>query len=141
VRRSARHAKDDRLTGITYLNVHNPTPNVSFAYDPFFPRVVSMTDGNGSTQYSYLPIGSFGALQLQQEASPLFNSAISYAYDQLGRLISRTVTGAGAETFQYDALGRPINHASDLGPFALSYLGQTGQITQRRPNGKANRDL
>jgi YD repeat-containing protein len=91
-----------------------------------------MTDGNGTTSYSYVPAGSLGALQLQQEASPLADSAISYAYDALGRLTSRTVAGAGAETFQYDAIGRLDSHAGDLGSFGLSYLGQTSQITERQ---------
>ena len=125
------YAKDDLLTGVTYTGAVNATPNVSFTYDPFFPRLASMTDGTGTTPYTYVPIGSLGALQLQQESSPLANSAIAYAYDELGRLASRTVTGAGAETFHYDAIGRLITHASDLGAFTLGYLGQTGQLTSR----------
>jgi YD repeat-containing protein len=125
------YAKDDRPLGLAYTAVVNPTPNVSFAYDPYFPRLVSMTDGTGTTQYAYVPVGSPGALQLQQESSPLAGSAITSAYDALGRLGSRTVAGAGAETFAYDAIGRLTTHASDLGSFTLSYLGQTGQITSR----------
>jgi RHS repeat-associated protein len=125
------YAKDDLPTGITYTGAVNPTPNVSFTYDPWFPRLASMTDGTGTTQYTYVPVGSPGALQLQQESSPLANSAIAYAYDELGRLASRTVAGQGAETFAYDAIGRMIAHASDLGSFTLSYLGQTGQLTSR----------
>jgi uncharacterized protein RhaS with RHS repeats len=42
-----------------------------------------------------------------------------------------TVQGAGAETFQYDAIGRLSVHTDDLGTFNLGYLGQTGQITSR----------
>jgi RHS repeat-associated protein len=91
-----------------------------------------MTDGNGTTSYSYNPVGALGALQLQQEASPLPGSAIAYAYDALGRLSSRTVASSGAETFQYDTIGRLDSHASDLGSFSLGYLGQTSQITQRQ---------
>jgi RHS repeat-associated protein len=52
-------------------------------------------------------------------------------YDALGRLASRRVAGAGAETFGYDAIGRLTSHTNDLGTFALSYLGQTRQITSR----------
>jgi uncharacterized protein RhaS with RHS repeats len=89
-----------------------------------------MTDGTGTTQYSYVPPGSLGALQLQQESSPLAGSGIAYAYDALGRLASHTVQGAGAETFQYDAIGRLVTHANDLGSFTL-YLGQTSQIAGR----------
>jgi len=126
------YAEDDRLVGITYQNAVNPTPNVGFSYDPYFPRLASMTDGTGTTQYTYFPIGVIGALELQQEAGPLANSAIAYVYDALDRLTSRTVTGSGAETLQYDAIGRLITHASDLGSFTLAYLGQTGQITSRQ---------
>lgn len=126
------YAEDDQIVGITYLSTINPTPNVAFSYDPYFLRAVSMADGNGTTQYTYFPVGSLGALRLQQESSPLPNSAISYDYDALGRLSSRTVASSAAETFQYDAIGRLVSHASDLGSYSLSYLGQTSQITQRR---------
>ncbi len=73
-----RYAEDNRPVGISYVNAVNPTPNVSFAYDPYFPRVTAMTDGNGTTQYTYMPVGSLGALRLQQESSPLPNSSIAY---------------------------------------------------------------
>jgi YD repeat-containing protein len=114
------YAKDDLPTGITYSAAVNATPNVSFTYDPYFERLATTTDGTGTTQYTYVPIGSLGAWQLQQESGPLANSAIAYAYDELGRLSSRTVTGSGAETFQYDSIGRLISHANDLGSFTLS---------------------
>ena len=76
-----------------------------------------------------MPVGSLGALQVQQEAGPFANSAITSAYDELGRLSQRTVQGAGAETFQYDALGRLTGHTSDLGAFTLSYLGRSAWRT------------
>lgn len=123
--------KDDRLSGVTYTGAVNPTPNVSFTDDPYFPRVVSMTDGTGTTQYTYVPAGTFGALQRQTESSPLASSTISYVYDALGRLASRTVQGAGAETFSYDGIGRLTGHSHDMGTFTLGYLGQTNQITSR----------
>jgi RHS repeat-associated protein len=129
------YAEDDRLLGITYSNAANPTPNVAFAYDAYFPRLAAMTDGNGTTQYAYVPVGSLGALQVQQEASPLASSSIAYVYDELGRLASQTVAGAGGETYQYDAIGRLISDTNDLGAFSLAYLGQTSQITTRQLAG------
>ena len=126
------YAKDDRPLGIAYSNAVNPTPNVSFTWDPYFPRLASMTDGTGTKQYTYVPVGSLGALQLQQESGPLANSAIASAYDELGRLSGRTVAGAGAETFQYDAIGRLTGRSNDLGAFTLGYLGQTDQVTTRQ---------
>lgn len=125
------YASDDLLVGIDYLNAVNATPNVDFAYDTYFPRLISMTDGTGTTQYSYAPIGSLGALQLQQQSGPLASSAIAWAYDELGRLKTQSVAGSGDETFDYDSIGRRVGHGSDLGSFALSYLGETSQITQR----------
>jgi RHS repeat-associated protein len=94
--------------------------------------LVSRTDGAGTTQFTYVPVGSLGALQVQEEQGPFANSTITSAYDELGRLSQRTVQGAGAETFQYDAIGRLSNHGSDLGAFTLGYLGQTDQITSRQ---------
>lgn len=126
------YTEDNRLSGISYLAAVNPTPNVSFAYDPYFARVTSMTDGTGTTNYSYVPVGALGALQLQQDATPLASGTITYAYDALGRVNSRTIAGSGPETFGYDAIGRLTSHASDLGTFTLAYLGQTGQITSRQ---------
>ncbi len=76
-------------------------------------------------------VGSPGALQVAGESGPLADSTIDYAYDELGRVNSRTVEGAGAEIFGYDSLGRLTSHDSDLGAFALAYLGQTDQITSR----------
>ncbi|MGX5805916.1 RHS repeat-associated core domain-containing protein [Bradyrhizobium sp. Arg314] len=126
------YAKDNRLTGVTYLNAVHPTPDVSFAYDTYFPRLASMTDGTGTTQYSYFQPFAQGALQLQQENGPLPGGAANYAYDELGRIISRVVSGAGGETLDYDSIGRLTSHVSDLGSFTLSYLGQTDQITNRQ---------
>src|SRR5918996_6038660 len=116
LRRQGRPADGHRLH-----RGRQPTPNVGFTWDPYFPRLASRTDGAGTTQFTYVPVGSLGALQVQQESGPFANSAITSAYDELGRLSQRTVQGAGAETFQYDAIGRLANHASDLGAFTLSY--------------------
>jgi RHS repeat-associated protein len=132
-----RYAPDNQLAGISYPNALNPTPSVSFAYDAYFSRVTSMTGGTGTTTYSYVPVGSLGALSLQQESGPLPNSEISYAYDGLGRIEARTVGGAGRESFQYDAIGRLVGHRDGLGDFALTYLGQTGQLTSRQHVGTA----
>jgi len=38
---------------------------------------------------------------------------------------------AGFVVLAYDPIGRLTTHASDLGSFTLSYLGQTGQIANR----------
>ena len=58
---------DDRVKSISYLNAVNPTPAVSLAYDNFFPRLASMTHGEGTTDYNYYAMFSDGALHLQAE--------------------------------------------------------------------------
>jgi YD repeat-containing protein len=125
---------DNQLAGITYANAVNTTPNVSWAYDPYFVRPVSMTDGSGTTNYTYQSIGSLGALQLTQEAGPYNNDTIGYQYDALGRLATRTVAGS-PETFSYDTLNRLSTQGNALGTFDLGYLGQTGQLTSQQARG------
>ncbi len=127
------YGKDDTLTNIAYTKTVNPTPNVSFIYDPYFRRVISMTDGNGTRAYTHQPTGSLGALQLLKESGPYTNDAITYAYDQLSRLASRTVD-TSTENFAYDKLSRLKTHGTALGIFNLAYLGQTGQITSQQIN-------
>lgn len=131
------YAEDNRLTAVTYTGAINPTPNVGFVYDPFFPRLTSMTDGTGTTNYNYVPVGMLGGLAPANENGPLAADAITYGYDELGRTILRTVEGSGAETWAFDELGRSIAHDSDLGNFTLSYLGQTDQITERALTGSS----
>jgi RHS repeat-associated protein len=131
------YAIDDNLTGLTYLNAVNPTPNVTFAYDLYFARIASMADGVGTTTYSYNPSFVDGAQSLAQECftatgATSCSHTISYGYDALGRSASRQISGSGAETWHYDSIGRVDNHSSDLGAFQLSYLGQTQQLTARQ---------
>ncbi len=127
---------DNRLAGITYANAVSATPNVSWAYDQYFARPVSMTDGSGATAYTYQPIGALGALQLAQEDGPFNNDTIGYQYDALGRLATRTVAGS-PETFSYDTLNRLTGQGNALGSFDLGYLGQTRQLTSQMLHGGA----
>jgi RHS repeat-associated protein len=124
------YAHDDRITGITYTGAVNPTPNVTLAWDPYFPRLSSMTDGLGTTNYAYTAVGSNGALQLSSTDGPYNNDVIGFTYDTLGRLSGRNITG-GNETFGYDAISRLTSHGTPLGPFTYGYLGQTDQTTSR----------
>jgi RHS repeat-associated protein len=124
------YAKDDRLTALNYTNAVNATPGVGFAYDAYFPRRISMSDGTGTTSYQYHPPGSLGALRLAAEDGPLADDTVAYGYDALGRIVQRAV-GGSVETYAYDALGRETGHDSELGRFAMTYLGETGQIATR----------
>jgi RHS repeat-associated protein len=112
--------KANELTGIAYTAAVNTTPNVTFAWDPYFPRRTQMTDGAGTTTWSYVASGTRGALQLLTEDGPYANDAATYAYDVDGRIINQTIGGTAAETWTYDGLGRVADHATLLGTFSYS---------------------
>jgi RHS repeat-associated protein len=124
------YARDDRVTGITYTGSVNTTPNVTFAWDTYFPRLTSMADGTGTTNYSYTAIGTNGALKLSSIAGPYSNDTLGLTYDVDGRLAGRNITG-GNESFTYDAISRLATHTTPLGTFTLGYLGQTNQMTSQ----------
>lgn len=133
---------DDSLTRTSYVNTQVPTPSVSFTYDPAYPRVASMTDGTGMTLYSYLPITTdpaLGAGRLLSVQGPLANSTITYGYDELGRMVNRTI-GTASETRAFDALGRLSQVANPLGTFNYTYVGGTNRMSQvTLPNGQVTK--
>ena len=125
------YSLDDAVTGLSYINPINPTPNVRFSYDPHFRQLTSMMDGNGTRAFSYARVGDSGALGLVKEAGPFSNDSISYQYDRLSRLSARIVDSS-TETFTYDKLSRLVRHDSALGGFNFTYLGQTSQIVSQQ---------
>ena len=135
------YTPDDRVAGLSYSNAINATPSVVFAYDPVHPRLVSMTDGIGTTSFAYGAISSQGAEQIIREDGPYASKdVLAYSYDALGRRASRTIgatyssgvlSGGQLESYAYDILGRLKTKTNALGTFTFSYLGQTGQLTRR----------
>lgn len=128
------YAIDDRLTGVHYSNVVNATPAVDFGYGDFFPRLVRMTDGQGTTQYQYYAVGVPGAGHRKRIHGPGAHDQLAYTYDGLGRVVTRTVDGS-TETFTYDPLGRVIEDDNVLGDFTNRYLGDTGRLAKRTAAG------
>jgi RHS repeat-associated protein len=125
------YAHDNRILDITYTGAINSTPSAAFTWDPYFPRLNSMTDGLGTTSYSYTPIGSNGALQLASTTGQFSkNDTIDLNYDALGRLAQRNLAG-GNEGFSYDSISRLIQHGTPMGNFVYTYLGETDQTTSR----------
>jgi RHS repeat-associated protein len=130
---------DKTLKQTTYTNAVVATPTVSFTYDPVYSRVASMTDGTGTTSYSYNPVLSppqLGAGALASVDGPLANDTVSYSYDELGRIVSRGLSGF-ASTFAYDALSRVTGQGSPVGNFSFTYDGTTTRpLTTTYPNNQ-----
>jgi len=121
---------DDTLALYAYTNTPG-TAGARFTYDPYFPRLKQMADQFGTTNWTYKPVGTNGALRLDTETPPFANATASYGYDAAGRVNSLTVAGAAAETFGYDVLGRLKTHVTALGSITYGYLGNTHQPTSR----------
>lgn len=132
---------DNTLKQVSYTNTAVPTASVSYAYDPFYSRVASMSDGVGTTTYAYNPVTTppvFGAGKLASVTGPIAGAVVSYGYDELGRVVNRAINGAAnTSTFHYDTLGRVDQVTNPLGVFNYGYVGATGRIDHvNYPNGQ-----
>jgi hypothetical protein len=112
---------------------------VSFTYDPVYNRVTSMTDGTGTTNHTYYPVTvppTLGAGKLQSVDGPLASDAISYSYDELGRVTTNGLSGFST-TSGYDFLGRLASLGSLIGTFNWTYVNTTNLAqTVTYPNGQ-----
>ena len=131
--------RDNTLKSIAYANATIPTPGVSLTYDPNYERVVSMSDGIGTTLYSYNPITgvpTLGAGAMASVDGPLPNDTITYGYDELGRRVSTAINGVAA-LMTFDAAGRVIGATNALGMFIYGYDGASSRlVSQSFPNGQ-----
>jgi RHS repeat-associated protein len=135
------YTADDRLSSINFANTEVPTAPVFFTYDPSYNRETSMTDGTGTTFYTYVPVTtspSLGAAQTESIDGPLPNERILFGYDQLGRRVSASVNGvAWSKTF--DAAGRMIGQTNALGAFSYVYDGASYRpLLEVFPNAQTN---
>ncbi len=130
---------DGNLQQVAYSGGTTSTPNSSYTYDPAYNRLASMTDGTGTTNYSYYPVTStpgLGAGRLATVSRPLANSTITYGYDELGRVQTRDISGSN-ESRQFDALGRMSSVTNPLGTFTYGYDGLTNRLKGVTfPNGQ-----
>lgn len=125
---------DNTLAAKGY-NANQPTAAVSFQYDPAYNRVIGMTDGVGTTTYSYYPVGSgraLGANQLQTVTSPIAGASgsdtVTYSYDALNRVVGMSVDGVN-QTIGYDALNRVTANSNALDTFSYAYSDATSRVT------------
>ena len=133
------YTKDDRVASIKVTGATQSTPDTTFTWDSYYPRLQKMVDAIGTTTYDYVPLGTNGALQLKCDSGAWANNAICNTYDELGRLSSRSVQsvdGTDTSTWAYDALGRVLQQSlAKLGVFDYEYLGDTDQVTRRTAPG------
>jgi RHS repeat-associated protein len=115
---------DDTPQWMIYINSINPTQPVNFTYDAAFPRLVTMTDGTGTTTYAYNPIKvppTLGTELLASITGPQ-GDLIQYQYDALGRAATMTVDGV-SQTLAFDSIGRITSEKNALDTFTFGYLG------------------
>jgi RHS repeat-associated protein len=133
--------QDNTVSQVAYTNATVATPTVGYTYDPVYPRVATMSDGTGTTSYTYNPITStptLGAGRLGSVTTPL--TTLAYTYDQLGRPLSQTIGGV-ASSVTYDSLGRvqTATNALSATAFAYGYLNNTGRVASVvNPNGQSS---
>jgi RHS repeat-associated protein len=133
--------KDNTLVSIVYTGEINSTADVSFTYDPVYPRKATMDDGTGVTTYTFYPTnGALGATRLQTESKVGTAGYASYScthsYDELGRMLSKTTDGV-AQSVTYDVLGRLDTVTNPLGTFDYAYVNATGRLDRvDLPNGQ-----
>lgn len=128
---------DNSLAEKRYVDAIHFTPAVRFTYDPDFPRVLTMQDGNGMSALSYHPMSSTGAGRLASIDGPLTNDIITFTYDELGRVISRGIENVAIRR-TFDPAGRVTQLTNSLGLFDLTWEGGSGRLSGvRYPNGQA----
>ena len=76
------YAMDDRVTKKDFSDT--ATPDVTYTYDPWFPRVASRQDGAGTTSFTYHPYATStnGAGQVSLVNGPLANDLLKHTYDE-----------------------------------------------------------
>jgi len=126
---------EDNTTATVSYHATQSTPSVSFTYDPAYPRVTSMTDGVGTTSYSYNPVTAspaLGANLLKSVTSPIAGTSgydvVVYSYDALNRMTGQSINGI-AQSVGFDAIGRSISATNALDSFTYSYSDGTSRVT------------
>ncbi len=119
------YALDGRPIATRYVNETISTPDVTLTWDSKYARVTAMVDGTGTTSYTYRAPGQSGAGGVYTIDGPLGSDTLTLAYDDLGRVTSRTLDST-AESVTYDALGRVTSVTNPLDTFTVAYSGTNG---------------
>lgn len=124
---------DESLERITFPTLGGnvtATSDISYTYDPDYPRVKTVSNDYGTYTYNYNPYVSdfYGAKGLGRgqlgsiENSAMGNSTISFTYDELGRALKRQINGTDNESsVTFDTAGRISSTVNPLGTFTPTY--------------------
>jgi RHS repeat-associated protein len=127
---------DDLLKEKRYVNAVIPTPSVLLTYDPDYPRTLSMQDGNGTTTFGYHPVSTLGSGKLASVDGPWANDTITFAHDELGRVVRRAINNATVRR-TFDAAGRLNQVTNLLGTFGLTWEAGSARLSAMSyPNGQ-----
>src|SRR6266536_2916317 len=134
---------DDNVKQVSYTNAAHTTPTVSYTYDSNYNRLRTMIVGTGTTTYAYNPIASppaLGAGQLASIDGALANDTITFGYDQIGRITTRSINGtANSVAWTFDSLGRISSVVNKLGTFSYSYVDVTNRLSNMTyPGGSSS---
>jgi len=76
---------DDSVSSAGFTNETIATADLSHTYDAYYPRPLTMVDGNGTTTYTYKAAGTLGAGQLASVDGPLTNDTIHLHLRRIGQ--------------------------------------------------------
>jgi YD repeat-containing protein len=137
------YAIDDRVLKKDYSDT--ATPDVTYTFDTYYPRVATRVDGAGTTAFAYHPDGAstLGAGRLAQVNGPFANDTEKHTYDELGRLKKLEIVSDAtppvasySEEYTFDTRARVTNVQSNLGASAYTFVGQSGRpSTATHANG------
>ena len=137
------YAIDDRVLKKDYSDA--ATPDVTYAYDTWFPRQTSRLDGAGTTTFAYHPYGTstLGAGSLSLVNGPYADDTLKHTYDELGRVKKLEIvddatqsTASYSEAYTFDARARVTGVQNNLGASTYAFVGQSGRpSTVSYPNG------
>jgi len=116
----------DRAGRVLEISPASPTSPIGFEYDDT-GRLLSMSDGNGTSSYTYDPVGRLTGVtrggrtvgyaydpagRITGVTYPGGNDAVTYAYDSAGRLATLTDWADRTHTYTYDGASRVIGVSS-----------------------------
>ena len=135
-RRTYEYFLDNRLEQVTYQDAVIATPTVSLTYDPSYARLATLTDGTGTTTFTYHPsgqLGAGGALASVDGPQAGDGDKVTYSYDEVGRAVRREINGTANVTTQaFDSLHRLTGETNLLGASSYGYQGVTSRLARYR---------